>query len=371
MKQRKNTIVKKKPSIFSCLETRIDENTIDQTPQLYACFQLGLFPKNQGLTIANALRRTLLTESTDCSITGVLIEDIKHEYSNLKGIKETIFDILMNLKKIIFFSHKSFFKTQISFLSEKGPIILKAKNLKLPSFLFCINPDQYITTLETNAKLNMTIFIDQSTPKNFSYFTNRYYTNFSNNFFPFKLKKKFTHNQQSNFLFLDTQFCPISNLNYKIKKKESQKEIIFFEIWTNGSVHPHFILKKAIHNLLLNLIPLYTLKTQFFYFEDTINTKIQNKNSKNLPKILSQKKFIQKLIKLDLTNFPISLETYQSLKKFNILTIGDLYVLKMQKNLPKTLTRQEFLEIHRLFKYLKFYFSKTIQTESFINYPQT
>ncbi|BEI31698.1 RNA polymerase alpha subunit (chloroplast) [Bryopsis sp. KO-2023] len=367
MRQRKNAIVKKKPSIFSCLETRIDENTVDHTPQLYACFQLGLFPKNQGLTIANALRRTLLTESTNCSITGVLIEDIKHEYSNIKGIKETVFDILMNLKKIIFFSRKSFFKTQVSFLSEKGPIVLKAKNLKLPNFLFCINPDQYITTLETNSKINMTIFIDQSTPKNFSYFTNRYYTNFSNNFFPFKLKKKFTQNQQSNFLFLDTQFCPISNLNYKIKKKESQKEIVFFEIWTNGSVHPNFILKKAIQNLLLNIIPFHTLRTRFLNFEDYENKKIQKTKSKKIQKILSQKQFIQKLIKLDLTNFPISLETYHSLKKLNILTIGDLYILKMQKNLPKTLTRQEFLEVHRLFKYLKFYFSKNINTDFLMN----
>lgn len=363
MKQRKNKTVKKKPSIFSCLETRIDENTVDHTPQLYACFQLGLFPKNQGLTIANALRRTLLTESTECSITGVLIEDIKHEYSNLKGIKETVFDILMNLKKIIFFSGQSFFKTQVSFLSEKGPIVLKAKNLKLPSFLFCINPDQYITTLETNSKINMTIFIDQSTPKNFSYFTHCYYSNFSNNFFPFKLKKNFTQNQQSNFLFLDTQFCPISNLNYKIKKKESQKEILFFEIWTNGSVHPNFILKKAIKNLLLNLIPFHSLRNSKIEFEDYENKKIQ--------KIVSQKKFIQKLIKLDLTNFPISLETYQSLKKLNILTIGDLYRLKMQKNIPKTLTKQEFLEVHRLFKYLKFYFSNKLKPDSFMKYTNT
>nr|YP_009472447.1 RNA polymerase a-subunit [Bryopsis sp. HV04063]ARO74086.1 RNA polymerase a-subunit [Bryopsis sp. HV04063] len=359
MNQLKNIIVEKNPSIFCCLETRVDKNTLDNRPQLYACFQLGLFPKNQGLTIANALRRTLLTESTECSITGVLIENIKHEYSNLKGSKETIFDILLNLKKLIFFSRKTFFKTQVSFLSEKGPIILKAKNLKLPTFLFCVNPDQYIATLETNSKINMTIFIDQSTPKNFSYFTDQYYMTFSNNFFPFKLKKKIIRNQHSNFLFLDSQFCPICNLNYKIAKKESKKELIFLEIWTNGSVHPNFILKKAIKNLIINLIPLYSLKTGFRNFQNNSNKKI-----------LSQKKFIQKFIKLDLTNFPISLETYQSLKNLNILTIGDLYILKIKKNFPNALTHQEFLEIQRLFKYLKFYFLKTINSESFINYKK-
>ncbi len=369
----------KKQSIFSCLETRIDYNTAEGTPQLYACFQLGFFPKNQGLTIANALRRTLLTESGECSITGVLIEDIKHEYSSLKAIKETIFDILMNLKKIVFFSQKSVFKTQVSFISEKGPIVIKAKHLKLPKYIFCTNPDQYIATLETNGKLRMTIFIDQITPKNFSYFTNHYYSKFSRTFFPFKLKKKFTQNNQSNFLFIDTQFCPISNLNYKIKKNEFQKEVVFFEIWTNGSVHPSFLFKKAIQNLLVNLIPFYILRSQNSANDCIEESKHQKAKSRfvskiikkgSSSKILEQKKFIQKILKLDLTNFPISFQTYQTLKKFNIFTLGDLYSVKIQKKIPKTLTTQELFEIHKLVQSLAFYFLKNENDQYLVSYPE-
>nr|AYC64530.1 RNA polymerase a-subunit [Pseudoderbesia arbuscula] len=354
-----------KQSIFSCIETRIDQTTPDGPAQLYACFQLGFFPKNQGLTIANALRRTLLNESTECTITGVFIEDVKHEYSSIQGIKETVFDLLINLKKIIFFSQKPFFKTHISVLSENGPMILKAKNLKLPNFLFCINPDQYITTLENNGRLNMTLFLDQSSSKNFSYLTNEYYSHFYTNFFPFKLKnKKLIQKESSHFLFLETQFCPIYNLNYKIQQIESQKELIFLEIWTNGSIHPSFILKKAIQTLLISLIPFYLIRSKNLKKEYKDNRSLHFSREKNIYKILSQKRFIQKLIKLDLTNFPLSFTTYQTLKKYNIFTIGDLYKRKRQKKFLQNFSKKEFLEIQRLFRYLKYYFFQLIQIDS-------
>ena len=78
-----NHSFKTQQSIFSCIETRIDKITPNEPPYLYACFQLGFFPSNQGLTLANALRRSLLNETTECSITGVIIENVKHEYSSI------------------------------------------------------------------------------------------------------------------------------------------------------------------------------------------------------------------------------------------------------------------------------------------------
>ena len=342
-----NNSFKTQQSIFSCIETRIDKITPNDPPYLYACFQLGFFPSNQGLTLANALRRSLLNETTECSITGVIIENVKHEYSSIKGIKETIFDLLMNLKKIIFFSKKSFFKTRISIVSEVGPMVLKAKNLKLPNFIFCINPEQYITTLEINGQLNMTIFLDQS--QNLSFLTTHYYSHFYPNFFPFKIKNKNLLNKESsNFLFLETRFCPVKNVNYKIKQLENKKEIIFFEIWTNGSIHPSFLLKKAIQALLINLIPFYLIENQ------NVKNRYKIKNQK----ILAQKRFIQRMIKLDLTNFPISFPTYQKLQNHNIYTIGDLYKTKMKIHFINQLTEKELQEIKRLLKYLKYYFLK-------------
>jgi DNA-directed RNA polymerase subunit alpha len=47
------------------------------------------------------MRRVLLGEVEGTCITHVKLENIKHEYSTIIGIEESVHDILMNLKEIV------------------------------------------------------------------------------------------------------------------------------------------------------------------------------------------------------------------------------------------------------------------------------
>ena len=91
---------------FSCLESRILENG-----ELYARFKLGTFFKGQGLTFANALRRTLLTEIPGLIITSVKIQGIHHEFATIPGLQETVLDLLLNVKNLVFTTSVSDLKT--------------------------------------------------------------------------------------------------------------------------------------------------------------------------------------------------------------------------------------------------------------------
>lgn len=71
----------------------------------YGRFQLIPFRKGEGLTIANALRRTLLTEKSNFYISWVDFYNAEIPYSILTGMRESIFDILLNLKQILFTSN--------------------------------------------------------------------------------------------------------------------------------------------------------------------------------------------------------------------------------------------------------------------------
>jgi DNA-directed RNA polymerase subunit alpha len=53
------------------------------------------------ITIANTLRRTLLSEIYGLGIVSVEIDGASHEYSSLPGVRDSILDILLNLKEII------------------------------------------------------------------------------------------------------------------------------------------------------------------------------------------------------------------------------------------------------------------------------
>ena len=84
-------------STLNCIETYIDKEQ-----NYYGCFLIEPLETGQGITIGNALRRTLLSDLTGYSITGVRINNLKHEFSVVKGLREDILEVLLNLKEVIF-----------------------------------------------------------------------------------------------------------------------------------------------------------------------------------------------------------------------------------------------------------------------------
>lgn len=142
-------------TLLSCIDSKI----IDPI-KFYGRFELGTFAPGQGLTVANALRRSLLSELPGTAITLVQITGASHEYETLVGMRECILDLLLNLKQIILTSDFELFTAQVGFLTVKGPGIVRARDLKLPFFIYCIDPDQYIATLTNQGQLNMKFLIN-------------------------------------------------------------------------------------------------------------------------------------------------------------------------------------------------------------------
>jgi DNA-directed RNA polymerase alpha subunit len=163
------------PNIFiSCKESRIENNK-----SFYGCFYLGPFDSGQSLTIANALRRTLLSECTGLGIVSVSIDHVNHEYSTIPGVRESVLDLLLNLKEVVLRKKSknyallkakknstlynqvgvSYFKPVSGFLKVKGPGVIRAKDLKLPTFVECVDPEQYIATLADDGFLCMKFII--------------------------------------------------------------------------------------------------------------------------------------------------------------------------------------------------------------------
>ena len=329
---------------FSCIQTQIERNKTNEIIQFYGCFQMGLFAKYEALTIANSIRRTVLTQSRKYAITAVKIENIKHEYSSIKGVKETIFDILVNLQNIILYSQKKFLKTQVSYLDIIGPKKITASDLKLPAFLCCMNPSHHIATIECDSQFRMIIFIDHFSFYSSSLYTCQYYKKL---YLQLSQLKSIESIGTTDFLLLNTKISPILNLNYTILQANQNKEMIIFDIWTDGSIHPALVLREAIQKLLILIIPFYQLKKL-----------TSSKNNKNTKSIFS-KLFISKLFKLDLCNFCIKSQIYLKLNDIGIYTIGDLYKLMIKKdNLIFTqLSTNERIEIKQLLKKINRYIS--------------
>lgn len=139
---------------ISCKESKIENNR-----SFYGCFSLGPFEPSQSITIANSLRRTLLSELYGLAIVSVEIDGATHEYSSLSGVRDSVLDILLNFKEIVLKKTIKNFKPQIGYLRARGPGVVRAGDLRLPAFIQCVDPDQYIATLADNGFLNVKFLI--------------------------------------------------------------------------------------------------------------------------------------------------------------------------------------------------------------------
>ena len=122
---------------FYCISSRIEK-----TGQFYGCFKIGPFSGHQSWTFANTLRRTLLADTSKCVFDALQIFGVEHEYSCLKGVRESVIDIILNLEKCIFQMTEPITKPRIAFLNCCGPGIVRAQHLHLPHGLQCMNPSQ-------------------------------------------------------------------------------------------------------------------------------------------------------------------------------------------------------------------------------------
>ena len=56
--------------------------------------------KGFGQTIGNSLRRILLSSIQGAAVTAIQIDGVLHEFSSIKGVREDVTDIVLNVKNL-------------------------------------------------------------------------------------------------------------------------------------------------------------------------------------------------------------------------------------------------------------------------------
>ena len=68
----------------------------------FGTFILQPLERGFGVTIGNSFRRVLLSSLPGIAITAVKINGVDHEYSSIQGVKEDVYEIILNLKQVRF-----------------------------------------------------------------------------------------------------------------------------------------------------------------------------------------------------------------------------------------------------------------------------
>jgi len=227
---------------WKCVESRIDSKRL-----YYGRFILSPLMKGQADTIGIAMRRALLGEIEGTCITRAKSEKIPHEYSTIVGIQESVHEILMNLKEIVLRSN--LYGTCDASICVRGPGCVTAQDIILPPYVEIVDTTQHIANLTEPIDLRIGLQLER----------NRGY------------RIKTPNNFQDESYPIDAVFMPVRNVNHSIHSYSNgneKQEILFLEIWTNGSLNPKEALYEASRNLIDLFIPFLYVEKENFYFED-------------------------------------------------------------------------------------------------------
>ena len=109
--------------------------------------------KGFGQTIGNSLRRILLSSIQGAAVTAIQIDGVLHEFSSIKGVREDVTDIVLNIKNLALKSNATGSKKII--LDIKGPKEVKAKDITLVSDMEILNPELTICNLDDNTHFHI------------------------------------------------------------------------------------------------------------------------------------------------------------------------------------------------------------------------
>src|ERR1700734_3633326 len=83
----------------------------------------SLYP-GYGHTLGNSLRRIILSSLPGAAITSVKIEGVPHEFATIEGVRESVMELLLNLKRVHFTLHGD--EAQTIKLAVKGGKVVTA-----------------------------------------------------------------------------------------------------------------------------------------------------------------------------------------------------------------------------------------------------
>ena len=194
-----------------------------------ASFEISPLMPGYGATIANPLRRVLLSSLEGAAVTAIKIKGVDHEFTTVPGVMEDIIQIILNVKRIRF---KLFSEGPVKIsLSVKGEKEVTAADIKTTSDVEVINPDQHIATLtDKKADFEMELDIEKGI-----------------GYVPVEQRQK--DKLAIGVIAVDAIFSPVRMVNFTVENVRVGQRIDFnkivMDIETDGSIEPEEALKRA------------------------------------------------------------------------------------------------------------------------------
>jgi DNA-directed RNA polymerase subunit alpha len=271
-------------------EIALEEATSTET---FARFTVEPLERGFGNTIGNSIRRTLLSSIQGAAVTAVKIDNVLHEFSTIKGVKEDVTNIVLNLKQLIVKMHCDEPKFLVVDVNKKGEVT--AADITENAEIEILNKDLLIATCTEKTKLKMEILVGHG-----------------RGYVPAEMHK--LDDYEIGLIPIDANFSPVVRVDYTVKNtrvgQRTDYDSLTLDIATNGSVSPEDSLGYAAKLLKDHML-------LFIHFEEEPAEEIEEEVDEELEKV-------KELLNRSVEELELSVRSSNCLKAANIKTLGEL-----------------------------------------------
>ena len=256
-----------------------------------------------GQTLGNMLRRVLLSSIRGAAVTSIKIEGVTHEFSSIPGIIEDVTEIILNIKQLAIKLNDV--ESSKIYIKADGPKEIKAGDIECGAHVEVLNKDLHICTLDSKAKINMTLNVDEG-----------------KGYVP-AVKHSNGEDAPLGTIFIDSFFSPVRKVSFKVENSRvgqvTDYDKLIMQIETDGSVIPEDSVAYAARIIDEQL-------KMFINFEDPVEEIVTP--TKEEPQL--NVNLLRKVEELEL-----SVRSANCLKNDEIIYIGDL-VQKTESEMLRT-----------------------------------
>ncbi len=284
---------------------RISSESVDDNR---GSFTIEPLDRGFGYTFGNSLRRVLLSSLAGAAVTSVRIEGVAHEFSTIRGVKEDVTDIVLNLKGIVCRMHSDATEIEAP-LVVTGPGEITAKDIDLPSGVEILNPDAHVATLEKKTKLEVYLTIGRG----------RGYRPAEENKSP---------DQPIGVIPIDSIFSPVRRVAYNVEQARVGQKTDFdkltLDIETDGSIDPHAALREAAE-ILISQLAIFTDADRVIELREvgtpgTLDTGLGGAGAG----LAAASRPANAMDDILIEELELGVRSYNCLKRAGIQTVGDL-----------------------------------------------
>jgi len=269
---------------------------IEQDSDNYGTFILQPLERGFGVTIGNSFRRVLLSSLPGLAITAVKINGVDHEYSSIEGVKEDVYEIILNLKQVRFKQVEQSGGVINLTRSESGKLTAKEIGDATADFEV-LNPELLIATLSEDVQIDMELRVGRG-----------------RGYIPAE-EMASDYEDDVALMAIDAIFTPIKSVDFDVENvrvgQRTDYEKLVLNVTTDGSLNA----KEAL------TIAGKILKE---HIEKFITEKIEEPFTQEEEEVDAEKQRIASLLKTSIEDLNLSVRAYNCLKSANINSIAEL-----------------------------------------------